>query len=952
MPRQETKFEVNQFTGGLNTDATELTTPEDSSTDELNFDLLKEGTRRRRRGMDLETATVTSLSTDGPTMFVGNQRWEAVAKQPGLNFEVIQTGSTLRFYTASSANLVDGAKAFTVDLNNFKAPAASRTDLQGISVASGKGALFVAGENIRPFYIEYDVDNDTISTTELSLKIRDFDQLDTQDPESGTLTDERKYDLLNQGWYQEDIIIGSSTQIVKITTKSSNPDTSVPGYDGTILDGYIETFGTSPPKTKPWWIGKGTITVDIHIKKPGVFNDTKETREVEAFSKEAFDLYFGGNTVAPLGHYIVNPFYKDRAAASGVTALVAETEKRRPSAVAFYGGRAFYGLGNDIYISQVILDDLGAAERCYQEADPTAEDSIGLIASDGGTITVPDMGNIIRFFTLEGALLVFADNGVWAIYSPQGEGFSITSFAVDFITSVGATGYFNIVDVEGFPYYWSKQGIYRLSPRQDGNIAFSTEEISANKVRNYYADVSPLARQYAKGDYDSTNKVITWLWKSSVSPTIDRFLFDRLLNYSLVFEAFYPYDVAIHAAGDGADKTKGVAGIVRANAFATSTSEINVVNGDTEDSFTSSFYYPFTLATQYADTTGGLADATPAAGGTIVAEPNMPLGSGYLTYNTFTAGVGNRNVTLPSTALLNAGSADWTLEFRLDSDDWIGPAFSEYGVMSLTKSGSIGDPGTLSVPYINVSIINDGFFIQLRGTGGSEHLIDTRPGGPGGNTGTFFSVHQFTSDTGTRYLSFTRFGNNIHFHINGTLIATLDVTGQTFDFSGGGTPLFAFMADSQQGDGAFPGTLGEVRWTPDNRYTSANYTAPSPTSIGGNVVDSSLIQVVVNQTDVTESSIALKYMILQNSQATSLTAELGFGGFNDATSFKDWNTTGFGDDYTSYIETSYYLVEDAMRYIQAPWIYAYIKRTSTTFPAAEGDGSLTSSEFGGPWIGT
>lgn len=936
MPRQETKFEVNQFTGGLNTDTTELTTPENSSTDELNFDLLKEGTRRRRRGMDLESATVTTLDLDGPTMFVGNHRWANVAKQGGVNFEVIQTGSTLRFYDSSNSTLVNGEKAFTVDLNDFKAPSATRTDLVGVSASSGKGALFVAGEAIRPFYIQYDPLTDTITTTELSLKIRDFDQLDTQSTESGTLTNERRYDLLNQGWYQRDVIIGSTTQIIKIKTKSSNPDTSVPGYDGTILDGYIETFNESPPKTKPWWVGKGTITVDIHIKKPGIFNDTKETREVEAFSKEAFDLYFGGNTLSPLGHYIVNPFYKDRSAVSGVTGLAAEVETRRPAAVSFYAGRAFYGLGNDIYISQVILDDFGAAERCYQEADPTAEDSIGLVPSDGGVVTIPDMGNIIRFFTLEGALLIFADNGIWALYSQQGEGFSISNFSVDFVTSVGATGYFNIVDVEGFPYYWSRQGIYKITPRQDGSIAFAVTEISADKIRNYYSNISHLGRQYAKGAYDSTNKVIIWLWKSSVSATDNRFLYDRVLNYSLVFDAFYPYGVAIHSAGDGNDKDKGVAGIVEANAFATTSTDIQVIAGDVDPYFDNiEFYYPLSTGTQYTDQgPNSLPDATPSGSGSIAVDGDMPLGSGYVTTTTTPT---LDELSLPIEANIDEGTGDWTLEFRVTSDDWVAPPFTERMVMVVARTGT---PAAPSAAYMKLRTIGSAFHILVDGDTGPE-LNHT--------TGSLI-----TTDIDTFYFSFTRSGNTFYVHIDGNLITSHDVTGIEFNFTNGsGSTFFKFLGGGEEQ--SLPGTVGEIKWTGVAKYGASSYTVPFPTGIsaGDNNVDSTSDGlVVITQNTVTESAIALKYIVLQNSTQTTTEAELGFGAFSDATSFKDWNTTGFGDDYTSYIETGYYLVDDAMRYIQAPWIYAYITRTSTTFPAAEGSGSIGSGEFGAPWTGT
>lgn len=935
MPRPETKFEVNQFTGGLNTDSTELTTPENSSTDELNFDMLKEGTRRRRRGMTLESANVTTLTTDGETMFIGNHRWANVAKQGGLHFEVIQTGSTLRFYDSSNPLLVDGEKPFTVNLDNFKAPSATRTDLIGVSVASGKGALFVAGEAIRPFYIEYDTAADDITTTELSLKIRDFDLLDTQDAESGTLTPERRYDLLNQGWYQENIIIGSSTQIIKIVSSNSSPNTSVPGFDGPILDGYIETFGEAPPKTKPWWVGKGTITVDLHIKKPGIFNDKKETKEVEAFSKEAYDLYFGGNTVAPLGHYIVNPFYKDRAAASSIQGLASEIETRRPAAIAFYGGRAFYGLGNDIYISQIIRDDLGAAERCYQEADPTAEDSIGLVASDGGVVTIPGMGNIIRFFTLEGALLIFADNGLWAIFSPQGEGFNIANFAVDFVTNVGATGYFNIVDVEGFPYYWSRQGIYRVEPRGDGSVSFTTTEISANRVRNYYQGISHLARQNAKGAYDSTNKVIIWLWQTETDASINRFLFDRILNYSLVFDAFYPYSVAVHEENDSVvgDKSKGIAGIVEANAFATESTDIQVIASAFDDPDIG-FYYPLTTALQYADIGPlTLADATPSGAGTITVNGSMPLGSGYFGSSTVS---GAHELNLPSTANFDMGLGDFTFEFRVHSTDWIPPAFTERMLFSVRRAGSSTTP---TFPYMDIRTQGTTFDVNVRGTTGSQTQ--------------FLNVGSLSAEDAVHYFSFTRSGNSLYVHIDGVLVGTKDVTGISFNFNAGsGTTAFEIFAGGE--DQGQPGTAGELKWTNAAVYTASNYTPPSATTIatGSGDVDSTADGlVVITQTQLVEAAVALKYIALQNSKQNATEAQLGFSDFTDDVTFLDWDEIGEGEDYTSYIETGYYLVEDAMRYLQAPWVYAYIKRTSTTFPAAEGDGTISAGEFGAPWTG-
>ena len=937
MPRQESRLEINQFTGGLNTDATELTSPPNTSKDELNFDLLKEGTRRRRRGMALEGTDTVNVGVTAATDFTSNHRWENINNNGDLSFEVIQVGRVLYFFDTSIDPLIAGLKAFTVNLDDHKAPLASSTDNFNISVSSGKGALFVCGEALTPFYIQYNATTDTISVTSLLLKIRDLTQLDTQPPETGALTAQRRYDLLNQGWHQEGVIIGSSTQIKKIVTTSKNPNTSIDGFDGAILDGYIETFGGSPPKTKPWWIGKGTITVDIRIKKPGIFNDTKETREVEAFSKEAFDLYYGGNTVAPLGHYIVDPFYKDRAAVSGVQSLAAEIVAERPGALAFYGGRVFYGLNNTIYFSQVILDDLQAAERCYQEADPTAEDSIGLISSDGGVITIPDMGRIIRLFVVEGALLIFADNGVWTLYSPQGQGFSATNFAVDFVTNLAAVGYHSIVDVEGYPFYWGVQGIYSVVPIEE-RIAYQVTDLTDRKLKNFYNTISPLAKRLAKGAYDLSNRRVIWLWKSTVDPINQRFQFDRLLNYSVVFDAFFPYSIAVHdGTGTGSNKDIGVAGIVPENSFSTEVEEeqVCVDTSALSDPFASdvAFYYPLSLAAQYADRGPlALADATPIddLNGTISSAFGLPLGSGYF------APSGFNGIILPENAVPSRGTGAWTFECWTNGN-WEDIVTIAHGIFHVRS----GDPaGGASYSQLSISTTGAGDVISvfLLSEEGNSYLAN--------------GITSYTDFTPV-YISVTRDGSSVFVHTNGVLQITFNVGADNFNFaaSGDNTNKKIVAMDNEVATLPMVGHIGEMRWTNTAKYSAAAY---SPPTIGYDVFGKPLVPVIDNDSEtvitersyLTDSEIGLKFIAIQDVANATTGATLGFSELSSET-FTDWVHTGAADGYESYIETFYHLNDNAMLYMQAPWIYTYIKRTSNTYPAAEGDGSIATGDVGG-----
>lgn len=72
---------------------------------------------------------------------------------------------------------------------------------------------------------------------------------------------------------------------------------------------------------------------------------------------------------------------------------------------------------------------------------------------------------------------------------------------------------------------------------------------------------------------------------------------------------------------------------------------------------------------------------------------------------------------------------------------------------------------------------------------------------------------------------------------------------------------------------------------------------------------------------------------------------LSFAQFNNA-EFQDWQTRGdplFGTglSYSSFVETGYEILEDAMRNKQTPWIITYFKRTEENF-IDNGDGDYTS----------
>jgi hypothetical protein len=520
VPRTETKATVNNFVGGLVSDFHELNQPPNTTTDEDNCDLDRKGNRKRRLGIDIEndfdTGPNTWTAAQFPTLYTKAYTWSAVNEDGSLNFKVVQGGSQLLFFDMNFDTLSNGRKSFSIDLATHKAPGYYTTDSYGIQVASGKGALFVVGEAINPFYVQYNLDTDTITTTPITIRIRDLqlqDPLESYQNRPVSLTSEQTYDRYNMGW-------GVSASVDSTSTSNQGIQPVMPWYR--------RITGHYPDKSKSWWLGK--------ILNP--------SRGIENFQPENYDEVYVGNMLAPLGTFILDAFNKDRAAASGIAGLEVETEVSRPTAVAFMSGRVFYGFKNKVFFSQVLDDDFSRAGNCFQDADPTSEKISDLVATDGGMLQIIDSSGIVSFFVYENALFSFAINGIWAIGgSAVGGGFAATDFSVYKVTDVGLLSPRSILSVEGPPCWWSKLGIYMITP-DPAKQGYGVTNLLEGKLQLFYNAIPPLSKARASGAYDSTKKNITWLYNSTTSDIADNpYVGDTLLNYDTILKAFYKYSV-------------------------------------------------------------------------------------------------------------------------------------------------------------------------------------------------------------------------------------------------------------------------------------------------------------------------------------------------------------------------------------------------------------------------
>lgn len=513
MPRQTGISVSNNFIGGLITEAPFLGFPPNGCTETLNCEHTLVGSINRRLGFDYEINHSTK-TIDRSDKAIVSYLWRDVSGDGELSLLVLQVGDTLYFYDASTTRpLSSKALSDTVDISSFQTSGSPAVDTQECQFASGNGKLLVVHPYTEAFYVSYDSNMQTFTSTEVKLYIRDFERIeDNLDIDERPTTSysgmsvEHHYNLLNQGWTNANLQDWDSDQ----TTMPSNAD--VMSY----------------------------------------FKNTDNEFDTDTIEKET---PFIGNTPAANGHYVLNVFDKDRSSASGLIIPNETSTFQRASTVAFFTGRVFYAgintedLSSNVYFSQIIEDD-SQYGSCHQINDPTSDKLFDELPSDGGVIPIQEAGTILKLVTVPGALIAFSSNGVWSIAGSTGLGFTANDYSVTKLSSIPTLTSTSFVDVDGLPIWWNLEGIYRLGASQNG---FTIESITNKTIKTFYQSIPPSEKRSARGYYNPVTNVVQWLYKSTESASLDEYYnFDRILNLNILSGSFYVWtipdtDYKIHA---------------------------------------------------------------------------------------------------------------------------------------------------------------------------------------------------------------------------------------------------------------------------------------------------------------------------------------------------------------------------------------------------------------------
>ena len=290
---QESQLQRNYFklNKGLHTESNQLGWPEGYTTYERNYELLRDGSRRRRKGLAKEAggADYFTIARLYGADKVQTHIWRNVAGDPSQDFYVLRCGDYLYFGDAAetvSTTWLEGDNS-SVYLPLFFVDGATteQTTNAPVTFSQGRGRLLVSGQYIYPFYVDYE--NGQIKATRIIIKIRDFTTLEDGtaiDNEPGTLSEDHYYNLLNRGW------------------------------TNTYLDSHKSDLSRYPGRNSIWWRGfrrKGDSTVGANSVRPDDYNKEWNSDKLAA---EAF-----GQSSAPVGSLFLDPTNTEGGTTSGST---------------------------------------------------------------------------------------------------------------------------------------------------------------------------------------------------------------------------------------------------------------------------------------------------------------------------------------------------------------------------------------------------------------------------------------------------------------------------------------------------------------------------------------------------------------------------------------------------------------------------------------------------------
>lgn len=543
---------------GWITEGNEGNWPQDIALDIENMQVSVSGVTTRRFGIDVSVNDqLLPLDIDHAKGAVAFGRWLS-AFGTGQNAIVIQFGNRLYVFREMQPTVIGMVTVFNLNLYAVSPTVHEQLAATPCSFANVQDVLVVVNKYMEPFYLNWIPDPEDPTTMimgaeQLGVAQRVFESMSQLPPgtRSKSLTHALEFDLRSAGW---------------------------PFLAQCALDPKGEGVARQDPVRRYRIVNPGypALSEIFYTMK---ITQSENVEAIDSFS--AWDNQYSvvDNGTGPSGKFLTMMWDLDtlkilQAAATAYgdvqepttwlrlialagtifgadTPLIIEgptirrTVDIRPVSVAALNGHIVYALQDYngrwvIAYSQTVqaLNDLG---KCYQQADPTAEEINDLVATDGGVIPIPNMGEPVELVELTNAVLIVAENGVWSLTGGEdGSPFGATSYSVNKVSTYGTLNKQSIVAMNGSVYFWTNDAIVLLSPDDGGG--FQMTRISDDTIRSWVLERTGLAGG-VQGVGDSYNNRVIWTIPDEASSLVAPGAASTVLVLDLNLRGFFRHRV-------------------------------------------------------------------------------------------------------------------------------------------------------------------------------------------------------------------------------------------------------------------------------------------------------------------------------------------------------------------------------------------------------------------------
>lgn len=498
--------EIRSFAAGLITDLSPMHEVSNGSRDEQNMDIVEDGTRARRRGLNYEVGF--SRQTRYHVNLKAHLWYHAEDGKPYVS--VLGPSSSNLSTAYMVMDTYDASNAITISGREDTVNLSSCGYTENRSITEWGSDLYIP-QGRESSYNDYCgmacyYNGSTLVAIPRPIFMRDYWGVDdglavTERPAS--LDANHLYNLVNQGWTWEDIDDFNSV----VGNYPSNAD--IPWY-GKLGNAYqAEELQTLPaPNGAP----KGSVLLSAQSfdrTAPSLVTDaftaqgSLSTNDIDTDDDQSLTWKFCTEFAGRVIWAAQRKTTFSRTASSNDSVPDMET-------IIFYS-RQIQNQAKAVGAFDPTSDsvDSSTAFTCYTLTDPTSE-FFEATPSDGSFYSIPEVGKIMGLKTVGGALLILADNGVWLLSS--GAVFDPLNASIQKITNVGCESEKSIVVARDMVFYKGFDGIYAIQGRQGGVVTLKPSDgridVWLARHRNEFQDAI----------YDPVNAEIRWLVHKNIEP--------------------------------------------------------------------------------------------------------------------------------------------------------------------------------------------------------------------------------------------------------------------------------------------------------------------------------------------------------------------------------------------------------------------------------------------------